>query len=262
MQSAHQITVFIVITTAIIFLLAVVVVTLLYFYQKRQLAYNKNLNSLKLDFEKNLLKTQIEIQEQTFQDISREIHDNINLSLTLAKLNLVTADLNNNERMRTTIKSSSDILGSAITELNNLSKSINAELIREIGLMKALKIEMDKLVSMAGLQVSCEIKGEPIFLKGEKELVIFRIIQEAFNNIIKHSKATSIQVELNYSTHFLEVTIKDNGIGFYRDISSQEDTHSGLNNMKTRAEILGGNFFLETRADRGTQILVSIPYYS
>jgi two-component system, NarL family, sensor kinase len=264
MQAKSQIALLIIITTAIIFLLAVVIVTLLYFYQKRQLTYQKSLNTLKLDFEKNLLKTQIEIQEQTFQHISREIHDNINLSLTLVKLNLVTLDWNDIKKTCEAIDASAAILSSTIIDLNNLSKSIDTDLIKEQGLIKTISNEVDKLKNMARLQISYGVKGEPIFMDSEKELVIFRIIQEAFNNIIKHSKASRIWLELNYSSHFLDIIIRDNGIGFkqHEICLENQETHAGLNNMKIRAKIFGGNFLVESQPERGTQILISIPYYS
>jgi two-component system, NarL family, sensor kinase len=260
----NEITLLIIITTAIIFLLAAIIASLLYFYKKRQIAHQQNLHSLKLDFEKNLLKTQVEIQEQTFQHISREIHDNINLSLTLAKLNLVTLDWNDVERTRESINSSAIILGSTIADLNNLSKSINTEMIKELGLIKTIRNEIDRLKNMTQLQVNYEVTGETIFMDSEKELVIFRIIQEAFNNIIKHSKASNIWLDLNYNTDFLEVVIRDNGIGFKKDEISQkkENPHAGLNNMQTRARLFGGSFLLESQPQKGTQIFISIPYYS
>jgi len=265
MQTSNkEIILLIIITTAIIFLLAAITVTLLYLYKKRQIAYQQNLDSLKLDFEKNLLRTQVEIQEETFQNISREIHDNINLSLTLAKLNLATLNWDNVDKTREAIKSSINILGSTINDLNDLSKSINTEMIKELGLIKTIKSEIERLKELAHLQVSYKVRGEPIFMDSEKELVIFRIIQEAFNNIIKHSAASKIWLELNYSSHFLNVMIRDNGVGFNKDAtgSQKEERHAGLNNMNTRAKLFGGKLFLESQPQRGTQILVSIPYYS
>jgi two-component system, NarL family, sensor kinase len=262
--NTRLITLLIIITTAIIFLLAAITVALLYLYKKRQIAYQENLNSLKLDFEKNLLKTQIEIQEQTFQNISREIHDNINLSLSLTKLNLTTLDWHDIKSTRESINSSLAILSSTITDLNNLSKSINTEMIKELGLIKTIANEIERIRNMAHLHIGYKVKGEPIFMDSEKELVIFRIIQEAFNNIIKHSKASKILLELNYSSHFLDVMIQDNGVGFNKNevCSKKEERHAGLNNMNTRAKLFGGNFILESQPERGTQILISIPYYS
>ena len=258
----NQVVLFIIITTAIIFLLASLIITLLYFYQKKKIAHEKSLNSLKLDFDKTLLTTQLEIQEQTFSNISREIHDNIGLSLTLAKLNLSTLDWLDVEATYKAVKVSTQIIGSAIADLGNLSKSMSPEMIRNIGLMKALKIEVEKLIDMAHLRVSFEVRGEPVFMDSEKELIIFRIIQEAFNNILKHAQACKVWLQLNYSFGYLDILVKDNGIGFARDETTahKKTDRAGLVNMQARAKLLGGRFTIESKEKKGTQILITVPY--
>ena len=101
MQSGkNDIIIFLLVTTVIILLLTGLIISLIYMYQKKQLTYQQNLEKLKLDHEKNLMAAQLEIQEETFQHISREIHDNINLSLTLAKLHLNTLNWQEKERTK------------------------------------------------------------------------------------------------------------------------------------------------------------------
>ena len=86
------------------------IAAVLFLYQKKNILYYKQLEDVKNNYEKSILQTQIEIQEQTFQDISREIHDNIGLSLTLAKLQLNTIDFNNSIKLNENIESSSNSL--------------------------------------------------------------------------------------------------------------------------------------------------------
>ena len=86
--------------TLILLLLTSFVMSFLFIYQRKQISYFETIEKLKHDHEKNILKTQLEIQEQTLQHISREIHDNINLSLTLAKLNLNTLDWNHPDKAK------------------------------------------------------------------------------------------------------------------------------------------------------------------
>lgn len=257
-----QVIIFIYTTTAIILLLVTVIVTLLYFYQRRQLAFQLKLNNLQLDFEKNSLQTQIEVQEETFQHISREIHDNINLSLTLAKLNLNTIDWNDNFKMKESVKSSVSLLSAAITDLSNLSKSINTDLITEMGLIKAVKTELDKIKCLSHLNIDLQIDGDPVFLESKNELIIFRIIQEALNNVIKHSNATEVSLVLHYEKQFLKVEITDNGIGFdKKEVEQQRERgNAGLKNMQTRTQLFGGEFFIDSQLQTGTRILVTIPY--
>ena len=134
-------------------------------YQRRFYFFKRNINNMILDHEKNLLTAQIEIQEQTFDTISKEIHDNISLSLTLVKLNLNTLPWNDIIETRHSVDSSISLIGTSISQLSNLSKTLNPEVIGSIGLTKSLKIEVEKIMRMAHLQIQYEIKGEPIFFK-------------------------------------------------------------------------------------------------
>lgn len=262
-KSESTVILFILITTVVIFLLACLIVTLLYLYKKRQTLYSLNLHKIKSDFDKNILSTKIEIQEQTLMNISREIHDNINLSLILVKLNLTTLSTESNCNVKT-FQTSISLLSNTIENLNNLSKSMNPELVRTQGLLNALECEIGYIKEVTRLKITKEIIGNPTFLNAEKELIIFRIIQEAFNNAIKHSLASEISLCLNYSSQHLTTVIKDNGVGFC--LAETQNSHpeslgkSGLVNMKTRAGVFGGSFHLETQKNVGTKITITIPY--
>jgi two-component system NarL family sensor kinase len=258
----NQLTLFIIVATCLIFLLASFIVTLLFIYQKRQISYNKNLINLKVNFEKSLLTSQIEIQEQTFLNISREIHDNISLSLTLAKLNLNTLDWFDLETAYQSVKSSGHILGLAINDLSNLSKSMNSQLIGNIGLLKALNNEVYRVKTLAHLNIKYDVNGDPIFMNSEKELIVFRIIQEAFNNILKHAQAKMVWLNLEYAEKSLNIMVKDDGIGFSTEevIGNKDGNHAGLHNMRTRASLFGGEISLDSAPMKGTQILITVPY--
>ncbi len=140
-----DIVVFLIATTILILLLAGLIITLIYLYQKKQLAYQHNMETLKLDHEKTLMSAQLEIQEDTFQHISREIHDNINLSLTLAKLHLNTLNWNEKEKMACQINSSIELISQSITNLSDISKSLNSDIINSQGLITAVKKEVQKI---------------------------------------------------------------------------------------------------------------------
>lgn len=248
-------------STGIIFILAALIITLLLIYRKRQLTYQLNVQSLRLHYEKDLLKTQNEIQEQTLLNISREIHDNINLSLTLAKLNLNTLNLNDLEKSSSSINSTVGLLTGAIANLRDLSKSMNPQFISSLGLLNAVENEVARIKEFAHLDIFYSVKGEPVFLEAEKELIIFRMIQEAFNNILKHAKGTKVLLELNYQKEYLDIIISDNGIGFPDTGNpSQSKNKSGLLNMKMRSQMLGGSFNIKSQPNNGTELSISIPF--
>ena len=239
MENSHyDIIFFVLVSTILILLMGGFIVTILYLYRKKQLAYYRIIEEIKLDYEKNILHTQLEMQEQTLQHISREIHDNITLSLTLAKLNLNTLDWSSSDKVKHQIDSSLLQISKAISDLSDLSKGMNSELITNQGLIEALKKEMTRVQELNLFRVDYIITGSPVFMDSQKELIVFRIIQEAFNNIIKHAKASSVKVNLDYSTDHLNVLIADNGKGFCLNITEEnkgKESNAGLSNMKNRA---------------------------
>lgn len=236
--------------TILILLLLGAIVTMLYFHQNRRIA-----------FRQQLVNTQLEIQEETFQHISREIHDNIGLSLTLAKLYLNTLPGMPPQKHAAVIESSVDLISQAINDLSHISKGLNSEAIKAEGFLSALQMKLEKLKKVEKFIIKFTICGNPVFLESQTELIIYRITQEALNNIIKHSKATEINISLSYENVSLILKIQDNGIGI--NWATTEKTKSlkmsaGLNNMKKRAKMINGS--CEIKSDHtGTIVLVTIP---
>jgi signal transduction histidine kinase len=261
-ETTNYITFVIVVTTILILILIAFIITILYLYRKKQIEYLERVEKLRLDYEKNLLSAQVEMQEATFQHISRDIHDNISLALSLAKLNLNTINWDNLENTKPQIECSLEQISKAIGDLSNISKSLNSDLISNQGLIKALQIEMEKISRIVSFQLTFKIVGEPVFMDSNKELIIFRIIQEAINNVIKHAQASVVEVILYFNFSQLDVSIVDNGIGFCKETIEQTidaDSKAGLNNMKKRAAIFNGKMTIESELQKGTKIMVSIP---
>jgi signal transduction histidine kinase len=101
-----------------------------------------------------------------------------------------------------------------------------------------------------------------VYMDIQRELLIFRIIQEAFNNIIKHAKATETVLTLDYNATGLTITVRDNGSGFILPDNGQSDKtgKAGLKNMETRAKMIGGKMQLESIIDKGTILSFSFLY--
>ena len=250
-------------TTFLILMLAGFILTILFLYRKKQIAYLKELETVRSETERTMLNTQLEIQEQTFQNISREIHDHICLNLTLAKLNLVTVEVGNKNQLAARINSSIEILSKSISELSDISHSMNPELIESFGLIKTLEMEIEKMERPGLINIHYRVTGNPVFMNSQKELVIFRIIQEAFNNILKHARAKNVMIQLYYTESQIEVTVQDDGAGFNPGIpieSGNFQAKSGLLNMKKRAKLIEGICEIYSDPGSGTIIHLSIPY--
>ena len=247
----------------IFFILVMVsfIVIILFFVQKKQKGFVSDLNAVKANYDKELYKAQLEIQEQTFQEISREIHDNVGQNLSLAKLNLNTLDLEMKDETNASIEEISDILEKSLEDLRHLSLSLNADIIRRGGLKNSIERQMGFLKRGGKFNIHMDVLGEYTRLDETKEIILFRIMQEAINNIIRHSKATNIMISLHYFPDFLKMHIQDNGKGFNLIEKSNGTNHlNGIYNMQHRAKIINAQFEMDTAVGNGTSIIVTTPY--
>lgn len=217
---------------------------------------------MNVNHQKTILQTQLEMQEQTFQKISTEIHDNISLTLSLSKLYLNTLNYSDSGALPDKISLSIALIGKAIEDLNSISKSLNSDIITNNGLIKAVENQIKDLNKTGLYTVNFEITGSPVFLGSNKELILFRIIQESFNNVLKHSRASNINLLFTFTALALEVTVQDNGIGFTVPEPGSLTNSAGLNNMKKRAQILNASLCIYSEPGEGTLIKISVPTFT
>ena len=255
---ADFISVFIIISVLLMLGLTLFITTIIYRYQQKQNAYFKDIETLKASHENALLQAQLEMQEQTFQNISREIHDNIGQKLTLAKLHLNTLNLDDKEKALMQVTDSVDMISEAINDLTDISRSMSSEIILNNGLIKALEFEAAQLKKSGVYSISLSTTGNTVFLNANTELVLFRIVQEAINNIIKHARATIIDIHLHYAEAWLTMEINDNGKGFN---SAENQYGTGLQNINKRATMLKGKFEISSIINTGTKFKIEIPLY-
>lgn len=248
--------------TAVGTLIALVLtVTLFMFfisYQKRKFKYIREKQQLQTTFQQELLRTQLEIQEQTFQNISQEIHDNIGQMLSLVKLNLNTADIAQPTIAAEKIQRSKELVAKVIGDLRDLSKSLNPEIIMNVGLSEAIQRELLIVAKTGQYDANLSENGDFYRLDLRKELIIFRIFQEIMNNIIKHSGAKTVNVTLEYQPRFFSLTVADDGKGY--DITECEEHFSGLglHSMRNRVKLIGAGLSIDSAPAKGTVISIEL----
>lgn len=260
MQDKEIIISIVIICTLLIVILIGFIAVILLLYQKKQNLFHTKLEGIKANYDKELLKTQLEIQEHTFQYISREIHDNIGQFISLAKLHLNTLELSGEPKILSRITDTVELLTRALDELRNLSRSLSLDIIRSGGLTQAVEQLVNQLQKLGIGEIFYEIKGDYQFLDEQKEIFILRIFQEAISNVIRHSGADRIQVLLAYENNSLDLAIQDNGKGFNAETFQIGKNTSGLGNMKKRANMIGADFHINSTIDAGTVIRLSVPY--
>ena len=245
--------------TILVILLVAGIIAFLFIFSNRNWKHQREKQLMKTQFEQELLQTQLEIQEQTLKTISEEIHDNVGQVLSLAKLNLNTVGIINDEQVQFKINSTKDLVSKAINDLRDLSRSLHGEKVGEIGLQEAIANELKIIQNTGQFKTELNVTGQVYTQNPQKEMVLFRIVQEALHNAVKHANATNLKVVMNYSAANFTLTISDDGTGFLAEQLLTSQTGIGLKSMRNRAALIGGEFSLQSSKNNGTSISIELP---
>ena len=254
LQDENKIILALIIGTIVFILLGGFIMAILLLYNKRKQKHLQEKQLMQSQFEQELLQTQLEIQEQTLKTISEEIHDNVGQILSLAKLNLNTLQQGEDKKIQDT----KNLVSKAINDLRNLSRSIHGDRIAQLGLQQSVEDELNILQNSGQFTTALKITGNNYKLAPQKEMVLFRIVQEALNNAVKYSKAKNITVQLNYQPELFSITISDDGIGFNAAALPADKTGIGLTSMQNRAALIGGSYSMQSLINNGTVISVTL----
>ena len=223
-------------------------------YRQRKKEYLNEIEIKNEIHQRELLSTQLEIQQATMQQIGRELHDNIGQKLTL--VSLYTQQMlyeNKVPEASERIEQVSQIINQSLQDLRNLSKTLTDDNINQKDIKTLIQEEVDITNSFRKCRVSFDCNFEVLDLSFVHKNVLLRIIQEFIQNSIKHSGCKYIFITLSTSENTLwELKIRDDGIGF--DTSGITSNGIGLTNMKNRAKIIGAEIHLESIANEGTQL--------
>ncbi|MFM8719137.1 MAG: sensor histidine kinase, partial [Chthoniobacterales bacterium] len=212
-----------------------------------------------------LTRRLIQIQEQQQQTISRELHDNVaqvltavNARMTLAR----TAKAKIPAWLQHELCDLQENIDVALTDIRTLARELRPSLLDHCGFAAALEKHVQGFRERTGMDFALELDGEAaVSFDNESLTHLFRLVQEALQNIEEHSGASRAWLRLAQQEDEMQLEIGDNGRAFTEErlVEAQRDGHLGLLGMRERAELLGGSFLLEAVPDRGTSIRVSVP---
>ncbi|NLY90659.1 MAG: sensor histidine kinase [Firmicutes bacterium] len=197
--------------------------------------------------------------------IARELHDSVSQSLFGISLNLNTLGLifqTQPERAKVLIEQVKEMVEEAQREMRLMIYELQPAILQEKGFFEALEALYALFQTRYKLEIISHISGDETQVDPQIQLALYRVIQEALHNVVKHAQATKAEVSLTIQDNGeVLVTIKDNGHGF--DVGQTKSTgHFGLVGMEERITALNGAFFLHSRLGQGTTITVQIPLSS
>ncbi|MFA7418113.1 MAG: sensor histidine kinase [Melioribacteraceae bacterium] len=232
--------------------------------------YFRDITELK-NYEERLLNYQIKLKslsehlhdliEEERRRISSGLHDGIGQSLSLLRIKLLKLkETSNNQSEFGSFEEMVSNLEDTIRELKEITYSLKPRLLEEMGLISAIRNLVNKVGKEAGINGELNAVGDEIRFDEKLEITIFRIVQEAVNNIIKYSKATEYSIQLIYDEASFRLIVTDNGIGFdVISILRGQGSGMGLINMKERVESYNGKFKLDSFINNGTMLVAEIP---
>lgn len=249
-------TILILITTLTVVLLIVVIIIIFSIFQNRKVKFLFEQKEAKQRFEEEIIKAQLETQEQTLQNISWELHDNVGQLLSVARmqLNMLQPGLADNQKAL--VDETGQIISKSLQEIRSLSKLLNPEVVKNIGLEEAIQLEVDRFNRLNFIRATFTIEGKSVAINQKDEIILFRVLQEFLSNSLKHSKTTKLDVTLTYSNVYLTIKAQDFGVGFDKKTIQKG---SGLLNMKSRAKLINTKLKLKSEKDKGVSLTLTYP---
>jgi len=199
----------------------------------------------------------IKTQESERQKIASELHDGVGQTILAAKINFV-AFQKNGEKFSDRFETGLDLIDRASADLREIYTNLYPSTLRDLGLESTIRWYARNVLEVRGCRVNLSFELERT-IEADTELNLFRIMQELFANIIKHARATRVALQLRAGNGNVSLSIRDNGKGFSPGKARSESGGFGLENIRRRAEDLGGKFTIDSRAGRGSTFRIEIP---
>lgn len=218
--------------------------------------YTQAIHQKDIDHQKSLTTAILETQEQVLHNISQDLHDDAGQQLTFINFLIENFKLDHPEmtEMLDPLSRSAFNLSESI---RGISHSLNNQLLMQQNLLKAIQAEAVRLRKYSPLSIVFTVDGEKDkhFSTNEK-IVIYRIFQEIINNVMKHAKATAVDIHITTEDGF-KMTVTDNGTGFNYSTVKASNTSIGLTNIISRAEIINYSIDIASAPGEGTAITLS-----
>jgi len=201
-------------------------------------------------------------QESERRRVARELHDGVNQTLASIRLRLFKLERNLSHEQQEEARRASKLLEMARTEVTRISQNLRPSELDDLGLVPAFRSAIEQFTSRNQIKVEFTHENLPEQIPAGVQDNFYRIMQEALNNIEKHSGASLVQIRLEFANDAICLTIIDNGKGFTDSERSQAKANGngwGLINMRERATSQEGSFSVDSVPNLGTEVSVRVP---
>ncbi|OJU28599.1 MAG: hypothetical protein BGN92_09700 [Sphingobacteriales bacterium 41-5] len=229
------------------------------FYNRYKLKQKAKLQQAVIKEQDEAARAVISAEENERSRMSQTLHDGLGQLLSAAKMNLQAAEdhLIPGDQAAKIYANTLNLLEESIKEMRGVSHQMVTNNVMRKGLANALKEMIEKIESNQ-LNISLDVNGLQQDIDPEIQLVVYRVLQESISNVIKHAKASKLDIRLNADKDMLTASVEDNGRGF--DISNAKINKGiGLDNIETRIKFLKGKYNIDSSKENGTSLQFEIP---
>jgi signal transduction histidine kinase len=242
--------------------LLLIVVVFFLFYQNHVFKQRQAQQVERLKQQQENAKAVLAAEENERQRIARDLHDGLGQRLSATKLNvsgLQSLVQPNQEQQEILFKNALTLLDESVKDVRGISHNLLSHGLRKAGLASALREFVDQLQTPAGFKVNLEIIGLENRLDLALENVLYRVLQEIVNNIIKHANASMVNIQLIKHQNELSLMVEDNGVGFVIDEILEKGKGVGLKNIESRIALINGKTYFDSFPNKGTTVSIEIP---
>ncbi len=216
--------------------------------------------------EEEIMRRIVQAQEAERHRIARDLHDHLGQQMTALRLKIESLSGENGDELKAEIKSLQESAARVDRDIGFLSWELRPTELEQLGLVDAFRSYVREWSEHYGVDGEIQISGDDGYLDSmldrETETSLYRILQEALNNIVKHAEARHVSVLFNIRPHEVSLIIEDDGRGFASDIHTTDPGRPGgfgLIGMQERAAALKGSFEIESQPGQGTTVIVRVP---
>lgn len=203
-------------------------------------------------------------QEEERTRLARDLHDDTIQAIIALKQRVQLAQRSASDAgSRSALGELEMLAEQTIENLRRLTRALRPIYLEDLGLVAALQMLCREASQDRGLQIDFRQSGRERRLPRDEELALYRIVQEALNNVVRHSKATRAELNIDFGDGRVRLAVKDNGVGFVVPASPTDfapSGHFGLLGMRERSELIGARLEVSSKPGRGTELAVSLAY--
>jgi signal transduction histidine kinase len=201
-----------------------------------------------------------QVEEEERRRISRELHDEAGQSMLVIRLQLEMLEkLASEPEVRLKLKETRDVTERTIVEIRRIIAALSPAVLEQLGLVPALRQLTSRFRKFYPARVRLYLPPRLSRLPRESEIITYRLLQECYNNIAKHSSASTVNIHLSSTDRYLELRVEDDGVGFEVELALKKRNSFGLAGMRERVALFGGSVKIQSAPGSGTKITAVLP---